>query len=68
MNPRVVITAFDENWKGVRIFGTAKFYADGEYRDFCKRTFFGKGEVSPFGATEPKGAIVVEVEKIEKYE
>lgn len=66
-NSKVVITAFDKDWNGVRIFGEAKFYEDGEYRDYCKKTFFSKGEVSPFGATEPKGAIVVKVNKVMEY-
>lgn len=65
--PRVVITAFDQDWKGVRIFGTAKFYSEGEYYEFCAKTFFGQGETSPFGATKPKGAIVVKVERAEAY-
>lgn len=66
-NPRVVITAFDPDWKGVRIFGTAQFYEDGEYYDLCEKTFFGKGEVSPFGTTKPKGAIVVEAAEVKEY-
>jgi len=65
-NPKVVITAFDGDWKGVRIFGTANFYTSGEYYDLCKQKFFANGEVTPFGATEPKGAIVVEVTKNEE--
>ncbi len=66
-NSKVVITAFDKDWKGVRIFGKAKFHDSGEYLDYCKKTFFGNGEVSPFGATEPKGAIVVKVDWVEEY-
>lgn len=66
-NPQVVITAFDDDWKGVRIFGKAKFYEDGEYYDLCEKTFFGNGEVSPFGATKPKGAIVVEASAVKEY-
>lgn len=66
-NPKVVITAFDKDWKGVIIFGVAKFYEDGEYYDLCNKTFFGKGEVSPFEATKPKGAIVVEVIASKEY-
>ena len=66
-NPNVVITAFNEEWVGLRIFGKATFYSDGEYYDFCQNTFFANGEVTPFGATKPKGAIVVKVEKIEEF-
>lgn len=53
--------------KGVRIFGTANFYTGGEYYDMCKQRFFSNGEVTPFGATEPKGAIVVEVTEIKEF-
>lgn len=66
-NPNVVITAFDEEWIGLRIFGKAKFYTEGKYYDYCKNTFFSNGEVTPFGATQPKGAIVVTIEKIEDF-
>ena len=66
-NPKVVITAFDPDWKGIRIFGTGEFHQEGEPYEYCKRTFFGKGEVSPFGATKPKGAIVIKVRKIADY-
>ena len=66
-NPKVVIMAFDKDWKGVRIFGTADFYVSGEYYDMCKQKFFANGEVTPFGATEPKGAIVVEATEISEY-
>lgn len=66
-NPQVVITAFNSDWKGVRIFDTAKFYESGKYYDLCEKTFFGKGEVSPFGATKPKGATVVTVTEAKEY-
>ena len=66
-NSNVVLTVFNENWEGLRIFGKAKFYDSGEYYDFCKNTFFANNEVTPFGATKPKGAIVVNVEKIEEF-
>ena len=65
-NKNVVLTSFNEKWEGLRITGTADYYTDGEYYDFCNKTFFGNGEVSPFGATKPKGAIVVNVEKVEE--
>lgn len=66
-NPKIVITAFDKDWKGVRIFGTANFHADGKYYDMCKQKFFANGEITPFGATEPKGAIVVKATEIKEY-
>lgn len=67
-NPNVVLTVFDENYKGLRIFGTANFFTNGKYYDFCNNTFFGNGEVSPFGATKPKGAIVITITNIAEYE
>lgn len=66
-NPNVVLTVFNEEWVGLRMYGKAQFYTDGEYYDFCNKTFFSNGEVTPFGATKPKGAIVVSVEKIEEF-
>lgn len=66
-NSNVVLTTFDKEWKGLRIFGTAVYYTDGEYYDICTKTFFGNGEVTPFGATKPKGAIVVTVSNIAEF-
>lgn len=66
-NPNVVLTAFNEKWVGLRIFGKGQFYTDGKYYEFCNKTFFSNGEVTPFGATKPKGAIVVKIEKIEEF-
>ena len=65
-NKNVVLTSFNENWEGFRIFGKAKYYTDGECYELCEKTFFGNGEVSPFGATKPKGAILVIAEKVEE--
>lgn len=66
-NPNVVLTVFNEEYKGLRLFGTAQFFADGEYYDICEKTFFGNGEVSPFGATKPKGAIVITITDYSEY-
>ena len=33
-NSNVVITVFNEEWVGLRIFGKARFYDNGEYYDF----------------------------------
>ena len=66
-NPNVVITVFNEEWVGLRMFGKAKFYPDGEYYDFCRNTFFAHNETTPCGATKPKGAIVVTMDKIEEF-
>ena len=64
-NPNIVITVFNKEWKGLRLFGEAKFYTSGEYCDFCYETFY-KGRISPIGLTRPKGAIVVEINKLEE--
>ena len=66
-NSNVVLTVFDKDYKGLRIFGKAEFFEDGKYYDICEKTFFGNGEVSPFGATKPKGAIVVTVTEVAEY-
>lgn len=66
-NKYVVLTVFNEKYEGLRIFGTAEYYINGEYYDLCKKTFFGNGEVTSFGATNPKGAIVVTVDKVSNY-
>lgn len=66
-NSNVVLTVFNDEWIGLRIFGKAKFYTEGEYYDFCNKTFFSNGEVTPFGATKPKGAIVITVENVEEF-
>ncbi len=67
-NPNVVLTVFNSEYKGLRMFGTAEYYTNGEYFDFCQKTFFSNGEVTPFGATKPKGAIVITISNISKYE
>ena len=66
-NPNVVMTSFDKDWVGLRMFGIAKFYQDGEYYDFCEKTFFGNHEITPCGATKPKGAIVVTVYDVQDF-
>ena len=65
-NSNVVITIFNKEWVGLRIFGKAKFYTDGEYYDFCNKTFFQNNHITPFGATKPKGAIVIEVTNVQE--
>ncbi len=66
-NNNVVLTVFNEKYEGLRIFGKAYFYTDGEYYEFCEKTFFSNGEVTPFGATRPKGAIVIIVSKADDF-
>lgn len=65
-NKNIVLTSFNEKWEGLRMIGTAEYYTNGEYYKFCEDTFFGNGEVTPFGVTKPKGAIVVTVENVEE--
>lgn len=67
-NSNVVLTVFDKDYKGLRIFGKAKYYIDGEYYNMCMKTFFSEGQVTLFGATKPKGAIVVKVINVVQYE
>lgn len=66
-NDNVALTVFNDKWVGLRMFGKGKFYESGEYYDFCFKTFFPNGKVSPCGATRPKGALVITIEKIEEY-
>jgi len=66
-NPNVVLTVFDKNYIGLRLFGTAKFYKSGKYYDLCKEEFFPNGKISPCGATKPKGAMIITILKIEEY-
>lgn len=63
----VVLTTFNNKWVGIRMFGNGKFYESGEYYDYCFKTFFPNGKVSPCGATKPKGALVITINKIEEY-
>ena len=65
-NSNIALTTFNNEWDGIRIFGVAKFYTSGEYYDFCKRTFFTKEKILASGISEPKGAIVINVTKIEE--
>ncbi len=66
-NDNVVLTVFNDKWVGLRMFGNGKFYESGEYYDFCFKTFFPNGKVSPCGATKPKGALVITINEIEEY-
>jgi uncharacterized pyridoxamine 5'-phosphate oxidase family protein len=56
---RVCITCFDKNWGGVRIYGKAEYYNDGEWLERVIRLFAND-------QTSPKGAILVTAEKIEQ--
>ena len=67
-NPNVVITAFDNDWKGIRIFGKAYFYPEGKYFDLCYDAFWANNPKNLSSGITPKGAIVVTVDKIEDYQ
>lgn len=58
-NSNVVLTTFDKDWKGLKIHGTAIYYTEGDYYDMCMKNFFANGEITPFGASRPKGAMLV---------
>jgi predicted pyridoxine 5'-phosphate oxidase superfamily flavin-nucleotide-binding protein len=57
-NGNVCLTVFDKNWQGVRIYGTAEYFSDGEWLEKVKDLFTNEN-------TQPKGAILVTVDKIE---
>lgn len=65
-NSNVVLTVFDENWVGLRIFGTAKFYTEGEYFELDKE-IFDEALFAERGI-HVKGALVITVSRYEKYE
>ena len=60
-NPSVCMTCFDPEWKGVRIYGKAEYYTNGKWFDEVVRLFKNEN-------TDPKGAILVNVEKLESME
>lgn len=64
-NPNVVLTVFDENYEGLRMFGVAEYYTDGEYFELDKR-IFDEALFNERGI-HIKGAIVVTINKVHKY-
>ena len=58
-NKDVVLTAFDENWEGIRISGKAEYYTNGEYFDLVVKLFKNEN-------TNPKGVIVVTVTSVDE--
>jgi general stress protein 26 len=56
-NNKVCVTAFDEDWKGVRIYGTAEYFNSGKWLDKVVELFTNDH-------TEPKGAILVTATKV----
>ena len=65
-NPYVVLTTFNENYVGLRLFGKAKLLTSGKYYKLCEDTFYN-GKVSASGATKPKGVLIITIEELEEY-
>jgi uncharacterized pyridoxamine 5'-phosphate oxidase family protein len=57
-NTNICITCFDKDWNGVRIYGTAKYFDDGEWLDKVVGLFANDN-------TKPKGAILITPTKVE---
>lgn len=64
-NSNVVLTVFDENYEGIRMFGVAEYYTEGKYFELDKATF----DEALFNerGIHVKGAIVVTVNRVHKY-
>lgn len=64
-NHNVVLTVFDENYEGLRMFGEAEYYTEGKYFELDKETF----DEALFNerGIHIKGAIIVTVDKVHKY-
>ncbi|MCL2444534.1 pyridoxamine 5'-phosphate oxidase family protein [Candidatus Saccharibacteria bacterium] len=56
-NEKVCLACFDGDWKGVKIFGCAEYFAEGEWVEKVKAMPENDGEPA-------KGAVVVTVERI----
>ena len=57
-NHHICITVFDNTWQGIRMHGTAKYFSDGKWKELAIELFANEN-------TEPKGAILVTITKIE---
>ena len=58
-NENIVLTSFDEKWSGLRLTGVAKYFTSGKFFDKTIELF--KNETA-----NPKGAIVIKVDKVEE--
>ena len=58
-NDNVVLTSFDEKWSGLRLTGSAKYHTAGKFFDKTIELFKNK-------TANPKGAIVIKIEKVEE--
>lgn len=64
-NHNVVLTVFDENYEGLRMFGIAEYYTEGKYFELDKEAF----DEALFNerGIHIKGTIIVTVDKVHKY-
>jgi hypothetical protein len=58
-NPAICLTVFNKEWRGVRMYGQAKYYVAGKWGNMARKLFATK-------QLTPKGAIVVTVNLIEE--
>ena len=58
-NGKIEVLVYDRKWKGYRINGKARYYDSGKWLEFVKKMKENKGHPA-------KGAIIVDVGKIEK--
>ena len=64
-NSNVVLTVFDENYEGIRLFGVAEYYTEGKYFELDKEIF--DEALFDERGIHVKGAIVVTVNRVHKY-
>lgn len=64
-NSNVVLTVFDENYEGLRLFGVAEYYTEGKYFELDKEIF--DEALFDERGIHVKGAIVVTVNRVHKY-
>lgn len=58
-NPNIALTSFNDNMEGIRIFGKASYYTEGEYFDLNIKEHKNEN-------TNPKGVIIVKSEHFEE--
>lgn len=64
-NSHVVLTTFNENYEGLRIFGNAEYFNTGKYYELDKDLF--DEEFFKTRGQHIKGAIVVTISKVEEF-
>ena len=58
-NPAICLTTFDQDWKGVRMYGQAQYHTTGKWHQMAKKLF-------TTDKSTPKGAIIVTVDSLEE--